>query len=76
MLSSMFSTAVRWQLMDENPCDRVTPPKLDEIDVEFLDELQIATLLEALRDAPVQMSVITQIALFTEIGRASCRERV
>lgn len=69
MLSSMFSTAVRWQLMDENPCDRVTPPKLDEIDVEFLDELQIASLLEALRDAPVQMSVITQIALFTGARR-------
>ena len=29
MLSSMFSTAVRWQLMDSNPCGRVTPPKLD-----------------------------------------------
>ena len=69
LLSSMFSTAVRWQLMDSNPCDRVTPPKLEEVDVEFLDEEQIAALLEALPDAPVQLSVIVQLALFTGARR-------
>lgn len=69
MLSSMFSTAVRWQLMDANPCERVTPPKLVEQDVEFLDETGIADLLAALPDAPVQLSVITQLALFTGARR-------
>ena len=69
MLSSMFAAAVRWQLMDSNPCERVTPPKLDEIDVEFLDEGQIASLLEALPDAPTQLSVIVQLALFTGARR-------
>lgn len=65
----MFSTAVRWQLMDANPCERVTPPKLVEQDVEFLDETGIADLLAALPDAPVQLSVITQLALFTGARR-------
>lgn len=51
--------------MDANPCERVTPPKLVEQDVEFLDETGIADLLAALPDAPVQLSVITQLALFT-----------
>lgn len=69
MLSSMFSTAVRWQLVDANPCERVTPPKLVEQDVEFLDEIGIADLLAALPDAPVQLSVITQLALFTGARR-------
>lgn len=69
MLSSMFGTAVKWQLMDSNPCERVTPPKLDETDVEFLDEGQIASLLEALPDAPTQLSVIVQLALFTGARR-------
>ena len=55
--------------MDENPCERVTPPKLVETDVEFLDENGIADLLAALPDAPVQLSVITQIALFTGARR-------
>ena len=69
MLSSMFATAVRWQLMESNPCERVTPPKLTEVDVEFLDESGIAALLEALPNAPVQFSVIVQIALFTGARR-------
>lgn len=69
MLSSMFGAAVRWQLMDANPCERVTPPKLVEQDVEFLDETGIADLLAALPDAPVQLSVITQLALFTGARR-------
>ena len=55
--------------MDSNPCERVTPPKLNEVDVEFLDENQIAALLEALPDAPVQLSVIVQLALFTGARR-------
>ncbi len=69
MLSSMFSTAVKWQLMESNPCERVTPPKLPEADVEFLDESQIADLLECLHEAPVQMAVIVQLALFTGARR-------
>lgn len=52
-----------------NPCERVTPPKLVEQDVEFLDEIGIADLLAALPDAPVQLSVITQLALFTGARR-------
>ena len=65
MLSSIFSSAVRWQLMEDNPCSRVSPPKAEDVDIEFLDETQIAKLFEALADAPVQYSVIVQLALFT-----------
>lgn len=43
--------------------------KVDETDVEFLDEGQIASLLEALPDAPTQLSVIVQLALFTGARR-------
>ena len=69
MLSSIFSTAVRWQLMEDNPCSRVSPPKAEDVDIEFLDETQIAKLFEALADAPVQYSVIVQLALFTGCRR-------
>lgn len=69
MLSSMFSCAVKWGLMESNPCERVMPAKLEENDVQFLDETEIALLLEALPDAPPQLSVIVQIALFTGARR-------
>lgn len=68
-LSSVFSSAVRWQLMESNPCTRVSPPKAEEVDVQFLDEKQVSLLLKALEDAPVQYGVIVQLALFTGCRR-------
>lgn len=69
LLSSVFNTAVRWQLMAENPCARVDPPKVEAADVQYLDEQGIARLLAALPDAPTQYSVIVQLALFTGCRR-------
>ena len=58
-LSSVFEKAVKWQLIDENPCRRTEAPKAAEIEVEALQEEDVAKLLEALHDAPAQYSVIT-----------------
>lgn len=69
MLSSVFNTAVRWQLMQENLCARVQPPKVEEQEVEYLEEDGIAKLLAVLPEAPVQYSMIVQLALFTGCRR-------
>lgn len=69
LLSSALGRAVKWQLIESNPCSRVSPPKAEEPDIEFLDEKGIAALMECLPDAPVQYSVITQLALFTGARR-------
>ena len=68
-LSSVFEKAVKWQLIDENPCRRTEAPKAAEIEVEALQEEDVAKLLEALHDAPAQYSVITQLALLTGARR-------
>ena len=69
MLSSVFTKAVQWGLVPENPCKRAEAPKAEEIDVQALEELDVAKLLDALQDAPTQFSVITQLALFTGARR-------
>ena len=69
LLSSALGIAVKWQLLNDNPCTRVTPPKMDTPDIDFLDENGIAALMNALKDAPIQFSVITQLALFTGARR-------
>ena len=69
LLSSVFNTAVRWQLLQENPCARVDPPKVEAPEVQYLDESGIAKLLAALPDAPTQYSVLVQLALFTGCRR-------
>ena len=68
-VSSVFERAVRWQIISENPCRRVEPPRAGEVDVQALDENQIAQLYAALHDAPAQFSVITQLALLTGARR-------
>lgn len=51
MLSSVFTKAVQWGLVPENPCKRAEAPKAEEIDVQALEELDVARLLQALQDA-------------------------
>ena len=62
--------AVQWGLVPENPCKRAEAPKAEEIDVQALEEKDVAQLLEAFQDAPAQFSVITQLALFTGARRS------
>lgn len=69
LLSSVFERAVKWQIIEENPCKRTEAPKAAETDIQTLDETQIAQLLEALQDASPQYSVITQLALLTGARR-------
>lgn len=68
-LSAVFNKAVKWQIVPENPCARVEPPKAETAEVQFLDEKGVAHLLAALPDAPTQYSVLTQLALLTGCRR-------
>lgn len=69
MLSSVFKKGVQWGLIAENPCTRAEHPKAAEIDVQTLNEDDIAKLLAALADAPAHFSVIVQLALLTGARR-------
>lgn len=48
LISSMLSTAVKWQLIFSNPCSRVVLPKNKRKEAVYLDEKQAAQLLQAL----------------------------
>ncbi|MCC7497278.1 MAG: tyrosine-type recombinase/integrase family protein [Bryobacterales bacterium] len=47
LLSEALAMAVRWQLLPRNPCDAVTPPRLDPREVQAIDETTTAWLIEA-----------------------------
>ena len=49
LLSSIFNTAVRWQVIFSNPCERVQPPKKNKPDPKYLDEVQARELLTLLK---------------------------
>lgn len=69
MLSSIFTKAVQWGIVQDNPVKRAEAPKGEEVEVSYLEEEDVARLLAALHDAPPQYSAIVQLGLFTGMRR-------
>lgn len=69
LISSMLSTAVKWQLIFSNPCSRVVLPKNKHKEAVYLDEEQAADLLAALDKESMQHQVIVKLLLFTGMRR-------
>lgn len=44
-LSSVLTKAVRWQIIDSNPCSRAEPPKTRKKEIQCLDEIESVELL-------------------------------
>lgn len=68
-ISSVLSTAVYWQVIASNPCQRVKPPKVDRKEARYLDEDGAAKLLEALEGEPLQYRVMIYTLLYTGLRR-------
>lgn len=70
LLSSIFTTAVQWQVIFSNPCERVKPPKVKRKEARYLDEYEAAELLAALDGEPYKYVVMIQLLLYTGMRRA------
>lgn len=70
LLSSMFSTAVKWQIIFSNPCSRVDAPKGERKEAKYLDEVEAARLLKLLENEPIQFRTMVKLLLYTSIRRA------
>ena len=68
-LSAVFTTAVEWQVIPENPCARVKPPKEERKDVQYLDEKQAAILLDGLQMQPFQYRAMVTTLLYSGMRR-------
>lgn len=69
MLSSIFTKAVQWGIVQDNPVKRAEPPKSNEVSVNYLEEDDVKRLLAALHDVPPQYSAMVQLGLFTGMRR-------
>ncbi|HIR89010.1 MAG TPA: site-specific integrase [Candidatus Fimimorpha faecalis] len=52
ILSSMLSTAVQWQLIESNPCRRISPPRQQKLNTENYFTLEQVQLFLELLDKP------------------------
>ena len=68
-LSSMLSTAVEWQLIPSNPCDRVKAPKTERKESSYLDETQAAELIKCLDNEPLRYRAIIMLLLYSGMRR-------
>ena len=69
LISSILSTAVQWQVILSNPCDRVKPPKVERKEPKYLDEVQAAHMIELLEQEPILYRTMILVLLFTGLRR-------
>lgn len=69
LISSILSTAVQWQVIFSNPCDRVKPPKAGKSNPRYLDEIQAVHLLELIEGEDIQFRTAVQVLLYTGFRR-------
>ena len=69
LISSILATAVQWQVIFSNPCDRVKPPKVGKPDPKYLDEVQAREMIELLQDEDTQFRVMVELIMFTGLRR-------
>ena len=65
----MLTTAVQWQIIFSNPCDRVKPPKVGKPEPKYLDEEQAKNLIDCLQNEGVQFRVMIELLMFTGLRR-------
>ncbi|HYE08700.1 MAG TPA: tyrosine-type recombinase/integrase, partial [Patescibacteria group bacterium] len=69
LISKILNTAVEWQVILSNPCNRVKPPKSKRIEAKYLDEIEAALLLERLENENFQYHTMIKLLLYTGIRR-------
>jgi len=71
LISSIMQTAVKWQVIVSNPCERVDPPKIQQKTAEYLEAEEAIRLLELLEEnsVPIQYRTAVTVLLFTGMRR-------
>lgn len=66
-----MQTAVKWQVIVSNPCERVDPPKIQQKTAEYLEAEEAIRLLELLEEnsVPIQYRTAVTVLLFTGMRR-------
>ena len=68
-ISSALQDAVEWQLIFNNPCERVKPPKVIKKESKYLDEKQSIILLSALENEPLKYKTMIYLDITTGLRR-------
>ncbi len=68
-ISSVLSTAVNWQLIPSNPCERVKPPKVPKKEAEYMEDYEAQDMLDQLSKRPLVLQVLVVLVTVTGMRR-------
>ncbi len=69
LISSICETAVKWQVIVANPCNRVSPPKVEKTEVKCLDEVQAMKVLQLVEEEHIIYKAAVYTLLYTGCRR-------
>ena len=69
LISSIMHTAVKWQVIVANPCERVDPPKAPNKGAEYLETHEAIKLLQLIENEPIFYKTAVTVLLFTGMRR-------
>ena len=69
LISSILTSAVQWQVILSNPCDRVKPPRVERKEAHYLDDEQTAHMFSCLKKEPYQYQAMITVLVYTGMRR-------
>jgi len=69
LISAMLTTAVQWQLIMSNPCERVKPPKVERKEAEYYNIEEVQQMMELLEYESLKYRVMIHIVIFGGLRR-------
>lgn len=70
LISAILHTAVEWNVLYSNPCDRTKTPQADVKEAKYIDEVQADALIKALEGADETHRTLIRLLLFTGMRRS------
>lgn len=68
-ISSVMERAVKWQLIQDNPCRRIDPPKVPHHEIQCMNREEATRFLECLSNEPIQDQALFSLLLYTGLRR-------
>ena len=69
IISSIFESAVKWQVIFDNPARRVEAPKAQNKEAAYLDDKQALEVVAALDNAPIKWRTIVMLLAYSGARR-------
>ena len=69
VLSTIFTTAVQWQVIESNPCARVKPPRKERKEAAHLEPEDARRLMACLEDEDLKYRAMIATLLYTGMRR-------